>query len=1015
MADLKASLEISADASGVEAGVNKAKRSLADLGATAATAGKQASDGLANAGAGGDRASKNIDAATKSIIRSIERTTATLDAGGRSTSKYFELLGARRGADVGALKPYIAQLDAVIAKQKLASAGEYVPSAKANAAALRGVPAQLTDIVTSLQGGQRPITVLLQQGGQLKDMFGGIAPAAKALGGAVLGLINPFTIAAAAVAVLGYAFLQGNKESSAYAQALILTGNAAGTTVNELQHMAKAISAVVGTTGAAAEALTAFAATGDIAGASLQRFALLAVRLERATGQTVAETAKQFAALAKDPVAASIKLNETTRFLTITLYQQIKALEDTGRAAEAAALAQRGYADALDPRLGQLENRLGSIERAWIAIKDAAKGAFDKVLDVGRPESDDDRLASAKKDLADRQARGPLNPTTIGAHARGNAAVQATIDQLTERIRLEKQIAEAAAASAAQVKARIGFDKDGEQFISKQLKQEQEIAKARSAGAAAGATRPEIDRRIADIREKFRDKKASPQAGIDKSELNFDIAKLRQDSDQLIGIYKNAEQVLEALRSAGLVSDADYYEAKRAFINLEGEAQEALLRAQIKRFEQEKQLTGKDKIDNSRKIAEAESRLAVVRADSSSKLEILLVQQAAAAQRVALAFLTARQAAQDFFDVQVRQQDRELAGAGQGSEQRKRTAGISQIEDRFGEQKRTLDNQKAALEFEGKFTQEAREQYDNRLKIIAEFQATSIESFGKYYDAIIKRQRSFTLGASEAFADYIAESKKIGDQTQDIFRNTFRGLEDTLTDFITKGKGGFKELGDSIARDIVRATVRQQIGGLFESVGGGLGGKGGFLGDVGKIVGGGIAAGGATTGEQSIQDLFKEPAQASQELAGAAKDASVVIGLLGRAGNLAASALSVLPAIISAVQSSSVGKAIGDAASSFDASSIASFFGGFFADGGTPPMGKVSVVGERGPELFIPRSAGTIVPLDKAPAGGGSSDARPVYVTLNQSFAPGTNRQTIDQAAVRASQAINRSVARGTA
>lgn len=38
------------------------------------------------------------------------------------------------------------------------------------------------------------------------------------------------------------------------------------------------------------------------------------------------------------------------------------------------------------------------------------------------------------------------------------------------------------------------------------------------------------------------------------------------------------------------------------------------------------------------------------------------------------------------------------------------------------------------------------------------------------------------------------------------------------------------------------------------------------------------------------------------------------------------------------------------------------FFGGFFAEGGEPPVGKVSVVGERGPELFIPKSAGSVVP-----------------------------------------------------
>lgn len=36
--------------------------------------------------------------------------------------------------------------------------------------------------------------------------------------------------------------------------------------------------------------------------------------------------------------------------------------------------------------------------------------------------------------------------------------------------------------------------------------------------------------------------------------------------------------------------------------------------------------------------------------------------------------------------------------------------------------------------------------------------------------------------------------------------------------------------------------------------------------------------------------------------------------------------------------------------------------GGGYADGGDPPVGKVSLVGERGPELFIPKTAGTIVP-----------------------------------------------------
>jgi hypothetical protein len=50
-------------------------------------------------------------------------------------------------------------------------------------------------------------------------------------------------------------------------------------------------------------------------------------------------------------------------------------------------------------------------------------------------------------------------------------------------------------------------------------------------------------------------------------------------------------------------------------------------------------------------------------------------------------------------------------------------------------------------------------------------------------------------------------------------------------------------------------------------------------------------------------------------------------------------------------------------------SSIASFLG--FADGGDPPVNKPSMVGERGPELFIPKTAGTIIPNNQLAAMGG--------------------------------------------
>lgn len=306
MADLNAQLSISADASGVEAGVGKAKRSLADLGKTATTAGREAAAGLEGIGDGATRADAKVQRSASNLINSIQRTTAAVDAGSRSSSRYFETLAQQRGVDVATLRPYLQQLDQVNAKQAAATAelakggvafNQYGLSARQSAAALRQVPAQLTDIIVGLQGGQAPLTVLLQQGGQLRDVFGGVVPAVRALGGAVLGLINPFTVAAVAVVGLLTAYERGRKESEVFARSLVLSGNAAGATVGQLQQFAQSIDAITGTQAAASAALAQFAASGAVAAGSLERFTTAALQFEKAGGGAVSETAKKFAEL----------------------------------------------------------------------------------------------------------------------------------------------------------------------------------------------------------------------------------------------------------------------------------------------------------------------------------------------------------------------------------------------------------------------------------------------------------------------------------------------------------------------------------------------------------------------------------------------------------------------------------------------------------------------------------------------------------------------------------------------
>ncbi len=94
-------------------------------------------------------------------------------------------------------------------------------------------------------------------------------------------------------------------------------------------------------------------------------------------------------------------------------------------------------------------------------------------------------------------------------------------------------------------------------------------------------------------------------------------------------------------------------------------------------------------------------------------------------------------------------------------------------------------------------------------------------------------------------------------------------------------------------------------------------------------------------------------------------------------------------------------KGSGGGGGGFISSALSSLFGGGsgilgFANGGTPPVGKVSLVGERGPELFVPNTAGRIIPNNML--GMGSSNSSNVY-NINVRVPEGTSRSTGSQIA----------------
>lgn len=382
-------------------------------------------------------------------------------------------------------------------------------SAKQTAFAMRMIPAQMTDIVVGLSTGQSPFMVLMQQGGQLKDMFGGIGPAIKGVGSYVMGLINPFTLAAAAVGVLGVAYYKGTQEQDAFNKSLILTGNQVGKTSGQLADIAvRAGVAANSTTGKAASALNLMVESGKVAGDSLERVTTAVVKTSEATGIATDKLVDDFNKIAADPLDAITKLNDQYHFLTLATYNQIKALQDEGNQQEAARVATDAYANTMQQRSTDIQQNLGLLEKAWNGLAGAAKGAWDAMLDVGRESGGNERIAQIRKELdwIDNAVGGKA---VFGAR-RKELEQELNILQLTmtAQANVSGAVSEANKAEQQRIKTQQEADRVNQQFLSNADKRNKAIQQQKKFLDTGAISADQYAKNTARINEMYKDPKA---------------------------------------------------------------------------------------------------------------------------------------------------------------------------------------------------------------------------------------------------------------------------------------------------------------------------------------------------------------------------------------------------------------------------------------------------------------------------------------------------------------------------
>jgi lambda family phage tail tape measure protein len=263
-------------------------------------------------------------------------------------------------------------------------------------AAMRMLPAQFTDVATQLAGGQNPWLILLQQGGQVKDSFGGVMPTFRALIGTVSPLMLGIGALSVATGALFYAWYQGSSTLSDFNKTLVLSGNTAGLTADRMLVLARNGQAAGLTFNQTSEALTGLVNAGVRAGAHFDDMSQAVARFTEASGVPVDKVAAAYGKLTTDPTSGLIAMARQFHNVTAEQIAHVAQLQRAGDEAGALKAANDAATAGFNDQTKSIRDNMGSIETAADTLKRAFKSMWDAALDVGRPDTAQEMVAKAE-------------------------------------------------------------------------------------------------------------------------------------------------------------------------------------------------------------------------------------------------------------------------------------------------------------------------------------------------------------------------------------------------------------------------------------------------------------------------------------------------------------------------------------------------------------------------------------------------------------------------------------------
>ncbi|HHY9940795.1 TPA: phage tail length tape measure family protein, partial [Escherichia coli] len=263
-------------------------------------------------------------------------------------------------------------------------------------AAMRMLPMQFTDVATQLAGGQNPFLIMLQQGGQVKDSFGGMIPMFRGLAGAISLPMAGVTSLAVATGALAYAWYQGDSTLSAFNKTLVLSGNQSGLTAERMLTLSRAGQAAGLTFNQASESLAALVNAGVRGGEQFDSINQSVARFASASGVEVDKVAEAFGKLTTDPTSGLMAMARQFRNVTAEQIAYVAQLQRSGDEAGALQAANEAATKGFDDQTRRLKENMGTLETWADKTGKAFKSMWDAILDIGRPDTAQEMLIKAE-------------------------------------------------------------------------------------------------------------------------------------------------------------------------------------------------------------------------------------------------------------------------------------------------------------------------------------------------------------------------------------------------------------------------------------------------------------------------------------------------------------------------------------------------------------------------------------------------------------------------------------------